>query len=331
MATQLKQHFPSIDLLRGLAALTVAFYHYSNFFLPETNPLNFLFARGYLSVQSFFVISGVVVPYSLAQKNYSIRQIGSLFVGRAIRIEVAYWASIALVLFLDACAWYQNIWQWPGMKLYDVFLHFFHLNGIMHQPWLRAIYWTLAIDWQFYIFALLVFPLLNRREWWIRYAFYALFACRFWAQPLYVWLPYHLSAFGAGVMLFHYYQGFMGKKELAIALMVGLGIHHYQIDWELCAATVLPCAIILFVNKEWSWAKFLGKTSYSFYLTHISTGWMLLNGVVRYCGKDNEWLMSVVIFVAVAFSLFFANYFYKWVEVPTLKWGKSWQKWVNGF
>ena len=328
MTSQQKHHFHSIDLLRGMAALIVAFYHYTNFFLPETNLFNFICARGYLGVEAFFVISGLVVPYSMAQKKYSLRHIGRQFVSRAIRIEPAYWASIVMMLLIDASMWYPYPKKWLySLDFYNLGLHLVHANAIMHQSWVRAIYWTLAIDWQFYIFALLTFPLMNRREWWIRYVFYAFFAFRFWSTP-YELLPYHASSFGVGFMLFHYYMGYMGRKELLLVLSAFLYIHFHDIEWQIGVATILPGAIIYFINAEWSWAKFIGKMSYSFYLTHIGSGWMLLHGATKYY-KDNHWVMGAMVFVAVGFSMLFAKFFYDWVEEPTLNWVKKWQKWSN--
>ena len=327
MATQQKQHFDSIDLLRGLAALTVAFYHYTDFFLSKTHPLSISFAHGYLGVEAFFVISGLVVPYSFAQKNYTVRQFVRQFVSRIIRIEPAYWASIVLMLLKDASIWLIKANMLMPLNYYNLFLHIFHANAVMHEPWLRGIYWTLAIDWQFYIVVLLVFALFNRREWWIRYPIYVLFAYGHWYFP-YEWLPYHVASFGAGFMLFHYYRGYMDEKELAVVLPALLLMHCRGFDWKHCLATTIPCAIILFAHAKWQWAKFIGKTSYSFYLTHILSGWLLLDGATL-IAKDNGWFMGAAVLLAIAFSLLFAKYFYDWVEEPTLKWAKNWDKWAQ--
>jgi len=78
------QHFESIDLLRGLTAIVVAFYHFSNFFLPVTNWLHIAFAQGYLGVEAFFVISGLVIPLSFASKNYTIQQFKNVFAKRFV-------------------------------------------------------------------------------------------------------------------------------------------------------------------------------------------------------------------------------------------------------
>jgi peptidoglycan/LPS O-acetylase OafA/YrhL len=314
------QHFDSIDLLRGLAAIVVAFFHFTDFFLPKTNLLNWSSHYGYLGVEAFFVISGMVVPLSLAQRGYSLQQFGGVLLKRIIRIEPAYWASIVLMLSKDTIISFYYTGHFPGHSNWNIFLHLFHANAICFEPWIRGIYWTLAIDWQFYLLVCLTFSFLNRREWWIRYPVYAAFAfAHFYGY--YEWLPYHITPFGAGFLLFHYYRGYMDDKELAIALPAMLLMHYRGFDITHCLATTLSCGIILFIQKVPNLGKFLGKISYSFYLTHILTGWALLSGLSMQ--TDNEVVMTMAIFVAIAFSFFCAYFFYNVVEKPTLKWARK--------
>jgi peptidoglycan/LPS O-acetylase OafA/YrhL len=138
-------------------------------------------------------------------------------------------------------------------------------------------------------------------------------------------LPYHIASFGAGFILFHYYRGYIESRELAILLPALLLMHYDGFDYRHCLATAIPCAIILFVKAEWAWAKFLGKISYSFYLTHVLTGWLLLDGLMLIEDK-NDWFTGFFILLAIAVSLVCAKFFYDWVEAPTLKWIKAWQK-----
>jgi peptidoglycan/LPS O-acetylase OafA/YrhL len=320
LKTQTTQHFDSIDLLRGMAAIVVAFFHFTDFFLPKTNLLNWSSRYGYLGVEAFFVISGMVVPLSLAQRGYSLRQFGSVFLKRIIRIEPAYWASIALMLSKDTIISLYYTGHFPGHSNWNIFLHIFHANAICFEPWIRGIYWTLAIDWQFYLLVCLTFSILNRREWWFRYPIYAAFAYAHFYGP-YEWLPYHITPFGAGFILFHYYRGYIDDRELAIVLPAMLLMHYRGFDITHCLATTLSCGIILFIKNVPNLGKFLGKISYSFYLTHILTGWALLSGLSMQ--TNNEMLMTIGIFIAIAFSFVCAYFFYNLVEKPTLKWAKK--------
>ena len=314
------QHFESIDLLRGLTAIVVAFYHFSNFFLPETNWLHIAFSQGYLGVEAFFVISGLVIPLSFAAKNYTIQQFKNVFAKRFIRIEPAYWASIALMIFIDAFGGLYEHGQLPNFNGFNLFLHIFHANAVFNEAWLRGIYWTLAIDWQFYLVVCLAFPLFNRSEWWARYPLYTLFLVAHWSAP-YAWLPYHIVPFAAGVALFHFYRGYANRWELAAVLAALLFAHFKAFNYEHCLATAISVGIILFVQKVGNWAKFLGKISYSYYLTHVFSGWTLLNGLAMLT-KDPT-ILTIGVFVAVAVSIPFAQWFYAKVEEPTMVWAKK--------
>ena len=113
----------------------------------------------------------------------------------------------------------------------------------------------------------------------------------------------------------------MDDKELAIALPAMLLMHYRGFDITHCLATTLSCGVILFIQKVPNLGKFLGKISYSFYLTHILTGWALLSGLSMI--TDNEIVMTWAIFIAIAFSFVCAYFFYNVVEKPTLKWARK--------
>ena len=314
------QHFESIDLLRGLTAIIVAFYHFSDFFLPKTNWLHSAFAQGYLGVEAFFVISGLVIPLSFAQKNYNIGQFKTVVTKRIIRIEPAYWASIVLMILIDVFGRLYERGEWPHFSVFNLFLHIFHANAVFNESWLRGIYWTLAIDWQFYLVVCLAFPLFNRSEFWARYPLYAVFLGGHWLAP-YAWLPYHIVPFGAGVVLFHYYRGYANRWELATILAALLFAHFKAFNYEHCLATAISVGIILFVKKVGNIGKFLGKISYSYYLTHVFSGWTLLNGLAMLT-KDPT-ILTIGVFVAVLISIPFAQWFYNQVEQPTIMWAKG--------
>jgi peptidoglycan/LPS O-acetylase OafA/YrhL len=314
------QHFDAIDLLRGLTAIIVAFYHFSNYFLPSNNWLHIAFAQGYLGVEAFFVISGMVIPLSFAQKNYDIRQFGSVVLKRIIRIEPAYWASIGLMIFIDVFGSLYEHKGFPHFGIFNLFLHVFHANAVFNEAWLRGIYWTLAIDWQFYLVVCLAFSLFNRSEWWARYPLYAVFLSGHWFAS-YAWLPYHIVPFGAGVALFHFYRGYANRWELAVILVALLFAHFKAFGYEHCLATAVSVGIILFVKKAGSVGKFFGKISYSYYLTHVFSGWTLLNSLATFT-KDPT-LLTFAVFAAVLVSIPFAQWFYNWVEQPTMAWAKK--------
>lgn len=320
-------YFHSIDALRGFAALAVCLFHFTDGFLRPDNLLRVINQYGYLGVDAFFVISGFVVPYSFAQKNYSITQFWSFFKKRFIRIEPAYWVSIALIMFKDTLAHLTEDYRYfhfpEEWTFKQIALHFVHGNDIFNEKWLINPYWTLAIDWQFYIFIGLIFPLVKRAEFWVRYPLYALFiATKWWfGENTKPYLVYHAMLFLPGIILFHYKKRFMSRWEAYALLLAGFYFIQMKLGWNHCIAVALSCLIIEFLTKKWDTTAFFGKISYSMYLTHIFCGWWFI--VVALHILQDEWFKTIVVLLGVGLSIVFAKIFYDKVEMPTQQWAKK--------
>jgi len=95
-------HIPVLDSLRGLAAISVCIYHFvvgPINFVKDENVLN-VFSYGKYGVQLFFVISGFIIPWSLHNKKYEIRNFFKFLFKRLARLEPPYLFSVLLVLLL---------------------------------------------------------------------------------------------------------------------------------------------------------------------------------------------------------------------------------------
>src|SRR3954466_1743461 len=98
----------SVEVLRGIAAFSVMWFHLTNgnnLFLANDSLLKASGAYGYLGVQLFFVISGFIIPYSLSLRTYQIKRDGLAFLGRRIvRIEPAYLVSAIVTVLLQVAS-----------------------------------------------------------------------------------------------------------------------------------------------------------------------------------------------------------------------------------
>ena len=98
-----KSKIASIGLMRGIASAMVCLYHLTNGnkrLLPDDNMLRTGAWWLHTGGEIFFIISGFIIPYSMYVNNYSIKNIGTFFKKRMIRIEPPYLISIAVVLVL---------------------------------------------------------------------------------------------------------------------------------------------------------------------------------------------------------------------------------------
>src|SRR5919205_611382 len=172
-----QERLPTPDALRGFAAAAVAWFHFTNgnpSLLPDDSLLKLSGRYGWLGVEVFFVISGFVIPFALARAGYAPSNFGRFVLKRVARLDPPYLASIAFVLlaiYLTALA--------PGFggqhfefSWAVLLLHLGYANVFFGRPWLNPVYWTLAVEFQYYLIVGLVFPLLAGG----RRAFYAVAA-----------------------------------------------------------------------------------------------------------------------------------------------------------
>ncbi|UAY55452.1 acyltransferase family protein [Arachidicoccus terrestris] len=160
-----KGKIKSIIAIRGVAVALVMLNHFfseraldikSDGLASATLPL------GHIGVTLFFIVSGFVLPYSMYKSEYEIKNFPRYLYRRAVRIEPPYIASIFLVLL---CMYTKHlIGQTVNYSggLIGFFSQFLYLNDILGLPWLNIVYWTLALEFQFYLLIGLLFPLLNR-------------------------------------------------------------------------------------------------------------------------------------------------------------------------
>ncbi len=99
---------------------------------------------------------------------------------------------------------------------------------------------------------------------------------------------------------------------------------YIESDWYhtiALAATVLVMQFPKFGNTI---TTYLGKISYSVYLTHLTIGWSLIGFLLDTFPnlKGNE---GVLIIVGTLVSLAFAELYYRWVEEPTGKLAKKYK------
>jgi peptidoglycan/LPS O-acetylase OafA/YrhL len=156
----------TVDALRGVAAIGVCLFHLCSPTgqpaLHSVFPASSVTQYGLYGVTIFFVISGFIVPHAMDRAGYQIRHFPQFLLRRLTRLEPPYLASIALVLVLGTVAaatpgFRGQPYEWSAPQ---IFSHVGYLTGFLGYRWLNIVYWTLAIEFQFYILMAVVFPLL---------------------------------------------------------------------------------------------------------------------------------------------------------------------------
>jgi peptidoglycan/LPS O-acetylase OafA/YrhL len=162
-------YVPILDSLRAIAALSVCLFHFvcGPIDFIENKTILSVFDFGLYGVQMFFVISGFVIPWAISKYKYKISNYFRFIGKRFLRLEPPYIASILLVicffylrkLYTDA----PDI-RLPELNINQLLLHFGYLIPFTKYTWMNRVYWTLAIEFQFYLFmGLFYFVITNKK------------------------------------------------------------------------------------------------------------------------------------------------------------------------
>jgi peptidoglycan/LPS O-acetylase OafA/YrhL len=190
------------------------------------------------------------------------------------------------------------------------------LAPLFDMPWLTPVYWSLAIEFQYYIFILVLAPLLlSSSRWHVRGFLLLVMAPSFVTQDGRVFL-FYLPLFGLGFLRFVMGAGSLSRSEAVgwLAVMSALAVARLGVPM---ASAGLLAVIVLIVP----WPRvprvllFLGTISYSFYLLHVPIGGRVINLAAR---LPNTWYTQVLgLLLAFAVSLAAAYVFYRAIEQPT--------------
>jgi peptidoglycan/LPS O-acetylase OafA/YrhL len=157
--------------LRGVAVVSVAYSHLVGIFWavpalvsavtgseapagPPDTYLPFIYLKwitpGPFGVALFFLISGFVIPLSLAKQRPR-----DFLLARALRIYPVYCAALLIEIAVTqaSAAWWRHplpvdVWAWVSNALL--------INNYVGQPYTDLVNWTLAIEVKFYVLAALL-------------------------------------------------------------------------------------------------------------------------------------------------------------------------------
>ena len=311
-------HLPTLDALRGIASLAVCWFHYTNAEFTEQFPRYQATGKyGWLGVHIFFVISGFVIPLSMYRARYQIAAFFRFMLKRIARLDPPYLASVALVVL---GTWLSSLL--PGHVPYhipwaEVAAHLGYLNAFLGMNWMQMTYWSLAIEFQYYLFVGLCFPLLA----WNRRVSPVLILGLFGVLTLLAGksealLPHYLPLFAMGVLTFRHECLKVRRYDAIASLLVAFGLAVWIDGWLQASVALTACLVIRFVHIDNPVLNFFGRISYSLYLLHAFLGNILFGLAIRWAGTGPflQWsLQFIILLVAIGA----AYVFYRLVELPS--------------
>lgn len=168
------RHMPALDGLRGLAVGLVLFQHF--FHGVDKGPafadsvVFGLASRSWMGVDLFFVLSGFLITGILWDQKGSERYFKNFYARRALRIFPAYYALLALAYFGLPLLGHPAAQEFIADSRADQLWHWSYLSnfriawlGEWYHHHVPNVFWSLAIEEQFYLCWPLVVAACSRR------------------------------------------------------------------------------------------------------------------------------------------------------------------------
>lgn len=334
-----------LDGLRGIASLSVVVLHLFGEPLAKVAPaLAAVTHRGFLGVYVFFVVSGFAVAHALSGTRVTAASTGRFLLRRVCRLDPPYWASMIVVTLIAYAS--RRFLHKPEVAIdgWRVWLaNIFYVQYILNVPSLCDVYWTLAYEIQFYL--LLVLLLAGKQRLEARLGETAAFVVTFSVPLLYSILVLRHAApsfsgscmvawrpFFAGVLA----QRLVTKQDWR-TFFVGLAIIVLSTSrsevltdvisspFEITATVVGTAGLIALGHARGRldvWlsgpvVQYLGRISYSLYLTHWMVGARFSNLLNRFLHASGLTTVLTAL-VGFALALAFAHAFWWAIERPSL-------------
>jgi peptidoglycan/LPS O-acetylase OafA/YrhL len=327
----------SIQYLRGIAACMVMLFHFNltneTEFNGVKNIVHEIGKRGYIGVEIFFCISGFVLLFALIKSKYAVSDFGNFFLRRIVRIEPPYILAVLLIVTLNLVRNSTQDSNNVDLSVTNILMHFGYIN-MFTGKWLSPVFWTLGIEFTFYLFIGLAFPFVVKNK--IQRAL--AFGLFFLSCPLTDWhfLPFYAGYFILGMAACLFYLKLMNKEEFFIYLVLsslsilfsvegifvnGLSSIHLHSDAFIKLGVSLLAVYLFFQKIKFNFFLYLlGLTSYSIYLLHNIVGTRL---IIKALDLPYLSVKYIVIYIlACIVSIVASILYYKYIELPSLRWAK---------
>lgn len=299
-----KQHFEILDGLRGIAALSVVVFHFTEIAYPDYSK-NFI-GHGFLAVDFFFCLSGFVIGYAYDDR---IEKMGvkEFFKSRLIRLHplVIAGSILGLLGFLfDPFGGHPELYRAGKIALIflsSVFLipfpvmeeRFFNLFSFNAPAW--SLFWEYAAN---LVYAFVLYKI-NRRLLLILSILSAVAICVVayragnlmggWSKDTF-WdgCARICYSFSAGLLIYRFnwlIKTKLGFAGLSALLMLAFLMPPFTWNWLAETMIVLfyfPLLVALgagavLTDKIKKLCVFSGKISYPLYMTHYAALWIFGN------------------------------------------------------
>ena len=348
--------FVFVDGLRGFAALGIVVFH---LWWYEPEPVaalqsahwvfDELLFRIRVGVQILLVISGFVIAYTLRNTWVTPREFVSFVSRRLVRLIPTYWVAIAAVILVDTAC--RELWDLSSpfdgeLSWWRIWAHMTFLQDVFGHEALSAGMWTICIEMQFYITAVLGWGIAQRAftrpivekprpssfAIMVVFAPVALVSLFHWRtlESTEPWVIHFTWMFFLGMATWWTLDGTLTRGRYWGIVTIAIVNLCYDGDWRYENSMALATSLaIYFAGRRdalhrwlnWNWLQYLGRISYSLYLIHFSVCHLLTTAGWKYFGNTPTSVQaSLVLLLSLAASIVAAHGLYVLVEAPSAGW-----------
>jgi peptidoglycan/LPS O-acetylase OafA/YrhL len=330
-----RMHF--LDALRGIAALAVVVFHF--YADASTFAHRWLIDRqnfGAFGVYTFFLVSGFIIPLSLLRHA----TLWQFWKSRILRLFPPYWFTILLLFLLAAVGLGDRALFHLSPLTYIA--NFTMTAFLLHQPYFLGVFWTLSVELVFYVLCsgLKLARVLPHRLG-IAAGVLLLYLVALLIAQAGRLSPQHLQIEGSllvtafiGGVFYQVYTVPSQRKyllpllpaylaEVLLAFYItyrkspatDLHAAQFALSFSVSVVMSLACFCTFFLLRHRTFPRpllWLGRVSYSLYLTHIVVG-----GLVDFVMPHGRYARPTVKLVC---SLVAADLCFRFVERPAFAW-----------
>lgn len=311
-----------IDSLRSFAAISVCLYHficYSDCFTFSEKTIS-IWSVGQYGVYVFFVISGFIIPWSMHQNHYQIHSFFKFLLKRLVRLEPPYLVSILLILFiyyLKTQFHFGNVDAEP-VTLKRIFLHLgYFINFFSDYKWLNNVYWTLAIEFQYYIIMAMMYWLFTNK---LIYRIIGYALCYIMAivvpDPNNSHFPAYAPLFLFGIIVFLNRKSQISEIEFWLIFLLCTFYNYFFFDYYSAIIGSSVSLVIKYVSDyKVPILNGLGKISYSMYLIHPIIGSSTITLIGKYAHTTIQ--QTGVVIIGITVTIVSSYIMYLIIEKPS--------------
>ena len=314
MEIEKKKYFAIVDLVRGVAALMVVLCHFGGISFFNSKLITKLFYFGTYGVHMFFIVSGFVIPYSL-YKSYKIKTFFRYIFKRSIRIDIPYFV-ILIIIGLKVYYLQPHLFSYGKLMA-----HFLYLPPFLDYEYYDPVFWSLTVEFQFYMVMALIAPLLSSDKKIIKWSVFVLFLSSVFITNVNLFfISKYTDLFSLGILIFFFKTKQISKLWYLLVSLFIIIIIGYTKGFNIAAASTIAFYVISFLKADNKMIRFGGKISYSLYLTHnIIRTFFFSNFMIKLFEIEemSDFNKFFYLLVMIASALVTSIFFEKLVENPS--------------